>query len=56
MADLIAPPMPPATEVPPTTTAHTTYKAVLSPASAFAELSCEASITPPRAAVSPQMR
>ena len=56
MADLIAPPTPPATEVPPTTTAHTTYNAVFSPAIELAELSCDASITPPRAAVSPQIR
>ena len=56
MVDLIAPPTPPATEVPPTTTAQTTNNGTLSPAIELAELSCDASITPAKAAVTPQMR
>src|SRR4029079_9641097 len=55
IVDLMAPPTPPATEVPPTTTAHTTNNGTLSPAIALAELSCDASITPAKAAVAPQM-
>src|SRR6188768_277138 len=56
MVDLIAPPIPPATDVPPTTTAHTTYNAVVSPASELAELSCDASMMPPKEAARLQMR
>src|SRR6478735_6025877 len=56
MVDLMAPPTPPATDVPPTTTAHTTNNGTGSPAIELAELSCDASMTPAKAAVTPQMR
>src|SRR4029078_6459458 len=55
IVDLMAPPMPPATEVAPHTTAQPTNNRTLSPAIARAELSCDASITPAKAAVAPQM-